>query len=67
MKITLNPNTEHVKEIRNALKDNDNYCPCSIIRSESTKCMCQDFINQKENGYCHCKLYFKQIKKGDNN
>lgn len=35
-----------------------NYCPCSLIKEEETKCPCLDFICQK---VCRCKI-FKQIE-----
>lgn len=60
IKITINPDKEHVKKIIKALKDNNGYCPCAIIKSEDTKCMCKDFrdmIKNNETGDCHCDLY----------
>ena len=46
-------------QIRQALKDNDGYCPCRLEKTEDTKCMCKDFIEQ-EYGPCHCGLYVKE-------
>ena len=60
MKVRVNDNTELVAEIRQKLKENDNYCPCRIDKTPETKCMCQDFINQQELGECHCGLYIKE-------
>ena len=60
IKITTNPDKQLVAEIRAKLKDNDGYCPCSLIKDNSTKCMCQEFRNQierNESGECHCGLY----------
>ena len=65
MKITVNTDTEYVKEIRQKLKSNSNHCPCNLQIDDSTLCMCEDFINQKEDGYCHCGLYFKTNEEGD--
>jgi len=62
MKITLNTDKEHVDKIRAKLKENDGYCPCVLIKNENTKCMCKEFIEQRESGYCHCKLYYKTIE-----
>lgn len=59
MKIYLNPNEDEVKEIRKRLKENDNYCPCQIEKTEDTRCMCKLFREQNS-GYCHCGLYYKQ-------
>lgn len=60
MKIIKNPDTEYVAEMKNKLKENSGYCPCSIIRNQDTKCMCKDFRDQvarNEPGFCHCGLY----------
>lgn len=46
------------KEILDALKANDNYCPCRLERIPENKCMCKQFREQEE-GICHCGLYIK--------
>ena len=56
--IKLNENKELVAEIRQKLKDNNNYCPCKLVKNEDTKCMCKEFRTQEE-GECHCGLYIK--------
>lgn len=58
MKIIVNTNTELVLDIRNKLKENDGYCPCSLLKDEDHKCMCKDFREQAV-GECHCGLYIK--------
>lgn len=58
MKILLNPDTNKVAEIRQALKENDGYCPCRLVKTKETHCMCKEFLEQKE-GMCHCGLYYK--------
>jgi hypothetical protein len=50
---------EEEKKIRQAIADNDGYCPCKLIKLPENKCMCKDFKEQKE-GWCHCGLYFKE-------
>lgn len=55
MKIIQLPNTEKIKQ---AVKDNDNYCPCRISKNKDTKCMCKEFREMSE-GVCHCGLYQK--------
>ena len=59
MKIRSNPNRELVKEIREKLKENDGYCPCKIVKTKDTKCICKEFIEQGL-GPCHCGLYIKE-------
>lgn len=53
--------TENSEEIEQQIRANDGYCPCRIIKTEDTKCMCKDFrdqIKRKEPGLCHCGLYW---------
>ena len=59
MKITTNPDKEFVAKIRAMLKKNDGYCPCRLTKTEETKCICKEFIEQTEAGPCHCGLYIK--------
>lgn len=59
MKIKVSEDTTLVNNIRNLLKENDGYCPCSVLKSEDTKCMCKDFREQQIPGPCHCGLYEK--------
>lgn len=58
MRIKTNPNREIVEQVRAALKANNGYCPCSLVRDDDHKCMCKDFLEQ-ESGLCHCGLYEK--------
>lgn len=60
MNIKTTRNKEYAAEIKRKLRDNDGYCPCSIIKNEETKCMCKAFRDQVENGIegtCHCGLW----------
>lgn len=63
MKITLNPNPDVVKTVKEGLKRTGGYCPCVLEISEDTKCMCKQFKEQINDpnfeGYCHCMLYYK--------
>ena len=59
MKITVNPDKELVKEVREGLKRTGGYCPCRIVRNPDTKCMCKDFLENTEEGECYCGLYIK--------
>ena len=59
MKITRITDLEKARAIQEAVRKNDGYCPCKLIRNEDTKCMCKEFLEQKE-GECHCGLYVKQ-------
>lgn len=58
MKIKLNPDKNIVKEITIKKAANDGYCPCAIVKTPDTKCMCKEFRDMQE-GICHCGLYIK--------
>ena len=62
MTITKNKNKAFAKEIEEKIRQNDGYCPCSIIKSKDTKCMCKNFREQEITGWCHCKLYYKNME-----
>lgn len=57
MKIRIKPNT---KDILEAVKVNNNYCPCKLTKNEDTKCICKEFREQKHAGECECGLYIKE-------
>jgi ferredoxin-thioredoxin reductase catalytic subunit len=60
MKIRQNPDKKVVEEVRAALEKTNGYCPCAIIHSDDTKCMCKNFRDQVAKGIpgeCHCGLY----------
>ncbi len=59
LKIIPNPDKEEYDEITQAVKDNDGYCPCLIIRNPDTKCICKEFREQATEGFCHCGRYIK--------
>ena len=46
-------------EFEQIVKANAGYCPCAVFQTEETKCMCQEFRDQKEPGPCHCGRYKK--------
>ena len=55
--------TEQAKEVEKKLENNDRYCPCCLLKTEDTKCMCKEFrfwMSQLQPGskiICHCGLY----------
>lgn len=65
--ISLNPDAEVVRAVREGLEHTGGYCPCRRERSEVTRCMCQEFREQIDDpgfeGYCHCMLYYKSYPK----
>ena len=57
--IFKNPNEEEYNEITEAVKVNDNYCPCLSYKDEDTKCMCKNFRDGKDTDFCHCGRFYK--------
>lgn len=57
--IFKNPNEEEYSEITEAVKLNDDYCPCMPNKSDDTKCMCKAFRDSKETDFCHCGRFYK--------
>ena len=46
-------------ELRASVAANDGYCPCAILRTPDTKCMCKEFREQTDPGLCHCGRFEK--------
>ena len=61
MRVKISEDFQLVKKIREQLETNNGYCPCKIIKTPDTKCMCKEFIEQ-DVGPCHCGLYIKTEK-----
>ena len=59
MKVRLNDDAAYVAEFQQRLKENDGYCPCRLEKTPDTKCMCKEFMDKQENGYCRCRRYYK--------
>ena len=64
MKVRLNTDEETVQAVREGLRRTGGYCPCRLVRTEDTKCMCREFREQiadpEYEGFCHCYLYYKE-------
>ena len=65
LKITLNPDEEIVKVVKEGLERTGGYCPCRRERTKDYKCMCKEFREQLKDpqyeGFCHCMLYYKSL------
>lgn len=59
LKIIRNPDSKVYDEVTKAVQDNDNYCPCEIMKSADTRCPCKIFREQTTAGECHCGRYVK--------
>lgn len=60
--IKTNPDREHYLKINNAVKKNKGYCPCKLEKEPENFCICDEFKNQNDYGFCHCKQYYKVLK-----
>ena len=64
MKIRFNDDPKIVETVREGLRRKDGYCPCRPQRTPENICMCQEFRDQIADpnfeGYCHCRLYYKE-------
>lgn len=55
--------TKEADETFNKMLDNDGYCPCLLVKTENTKCMCKNFRDkikdlQPDSAVtCHCGVY----------
>lgn len=56
--VKLTENRELEETIKQKLKENEGYCPCSLIKDESSKCMCKN-VKEQKSGECHCELNVK--------
>lgn len=61
LRIIQNPDKEKYNAISKAVVDNDGFCPCSIIRSDDTLCLCKEFREQETEGECHCSRFIKVL------
>ena len=60
MKCKVSDDEQQVNDIRQALKENNGYCPCKMKKTSDTKCPCKEFRTETPVGDpCHCGLYIK--------
>lgn len=64
MKVRYNDDETIVRMIKKGLEEKGGYCPCRLEKTEENKCICKEFRNQIKDpdfeGYCHCRLYYKE-------
>ena len=59
-KIFMNPDIEKRAAIKERVMANDGYCPNRNGRSPENKCMCKQFQERDSEGFCKCRLYYKE-------
>lgn len=58
--IKLNPDVEEQTKATEAVIRNNGYCPCALVKTEDTRCICANFLKEVNNGYkgkCECGRY----------
>ena len=62
--VRLNDDADMVKKSLAALEKKEGYCPCRLQRTPENICICDEFRQQIADpdfeGYCYCKLYYKE-------
>ena len=55
-----------IKEVEPSIKvlvdRNDGYCPCAVLKTPDTRCVCKEFREQTTPGLCHCGRYEKIVE-----
>lgn len=63
--------SEEANKVEQKLRENDGFCPCKLIKTANTKCMCKEFRetlldlkygkDPNASAICHCGLYLATI------
>lgn len=56
---TMTDDKERADIVKNLLEKNDGYCPCNILKNDTTKCIC-DYFKNNNSPVCMCGLYTKK-------
>ena len=58
-----------IREVEPSIKvlvdRNEGYCPCAILKTADTRCICKEFREQTTPGLCHCGRYEKVYYDGN--
>ena len=57
--VNKNPDINTFNEISEAVRSNGNYCCCAIEKTPDTMCICKNFREATESGFCHCGRFYK--------
>ena len=60
--ICPNPNFLERRQIEELIKNNDGYCISKVNKNDENKCICKEFNEQNQSGWCHCKRYYKILR-----
>ena len=48
-------------DVAELVNQNGGYCLCAKERDDDSRCICKEFLEQKESGLCHCGRYEKVV------
>ena len=54
LKLKVMVDKDIYEKFKVSLKNNEGYCPCSIDKSDDTKCICKKMREEK---ICDCEVY----------
>jgi len=61
-KIFMNPDLEKRTALKERVMLNGGYCPSRNEKTSDNRCMCKQFQNRDSEGWCKCRLYFKEAR-----
>jgi len=59
-RIFMIPDREKFERVKNAIKENQNYCIRKKARIPDNICMCKAFLERDEECTCGCGIFYKQ-------
>ena len=59
LKIKKNPSYDEYSSVAKAIKENNGYCCCKLAHIPDNLCICKEFAEQEEYGFCECGRYYK--------
>jgi len=60
-KIFINPDPEKATAIKERVMANGGFCP-NKNETEDTRCICVQFMERDSEGWCKCRLYYKEAR-----
>jgi len=61
-KVFRNPDAEKFAALKEKLDTNGGYCPSREGQSIENRCMCKQFRERDSEGWCKCRLYYKEAR-----
>jgi len=61
-RIMANPDPEKFAAIKAKVTANGGYCPSKNDVIEDNRCICKKFLERDSEGWCKCRLYYKEAR-----